>query len=167
MRPAAHHVVARSPTEFGDREIDDFVAFVLAAGEVSPVGLRDRVMRAHTVAFLRRDECLLGVAGLKRPEPSYRARVAKSAGLSLPREEFEFELGWIFILPSARGTKLSFPLCEPVIQAAGDAGIFATSRASNTGMHVTLKKLGFSRKGAEWPSKQVDENLQLFVNHAV
>jgi hypothetical protein len=146
MNLVTPQVVVRSPDEFGDREIDDLVAFVLAGGEVSPRGLRDRVMKAHCLAFMRRDGCLLGVAGLKRPEPSYRARVAKSAGVPLPRESFEFELGWVFILPSARGAKLSFPLCESVVRGAADgAGVFATSRANNAGMHATLQKLGFSQ----------------------
>ena len=163
MNLAAPQVVARSPGDFGAPEIDDLVAFVLAGGEVSPRGLRDRIMKAHCLAFMRRDGCLLGVAALKRPESSYRARVVKSAGVPLPRESFEFELGWVFILPSARGAKLSFPLCEPVVRIADGAGVFATSRATNAGMHATLQKLGFSRRGSEWASKQVNDRLQLFA----
>lgn len=36
--------VARSPSEFSPEEIDDFVAFVLAGGEVTAQGLRDHVV---------------------------------------------------------------------------------------------------------------------------
>jgi GNAT superfamily N-acetyltransferase len=156
-------IVVRPPGDFGDREIDHLVSLVLSGGEVSPGGLRGRVMKAHCLAVMRRNNCLVGVAALKRPELSYRTRVTKGAGVPIPRDTFEFELGWVFILPSARGAKLSFPLCESAVRAADKAGIFATSRASNAGMHATMEKLGFLRAGSEWASKQVNDSLQLFV----
>jgi hypothetical protein len=106
---------------------------------------------------------LLGVAGLKRPELSYRKRVEKAARAALSESAFPFELGWVFILPSARGAKQSLPLCQPVVAAAGTSGIFATSRVSKLGMHITLGKLGFNRVGVEWASKQTEENLFLFT----
>lgn len=158
-------IVIQPPGEFDDHEIDDLVALVIAGGEVSNRGLISRVMKAHCLAFMRRNDRLIGIAALKRPELSYRPRVAKGAGIAIPREPFEFELGWVFIVPNERGKKLSFPLCESLVRAADNAGIFATSRASNVGMHATMQKLGFSRIGSEWASKQVSENLQLFAKN--
>lgn len=159
-------VVDKSPRDCSALEIDDFVAFVLAGGEVSPKNLRKRVCQAERIAFLRRGDCLLGVAGLKRPEPSYRKRVEEGSEVALPVDDFPFELGWVFILPSARGTKQSLPLCQPVVAAAGTSGVFASSRTSLIGMHITLGKLGFERAGAEWPSKQHDDKLRLFIKAA-
>lgn len=156
-------IAVRPPGDFGDREIDDFVSLVLAGAEVSRGGLRGRVMKAHCLAFMRRNSCLIGVAALKRPELGYRTRVTKGAGVPIPRDTFEFELGWVFILPSARGAELSFPLCESAVRAANKAGIFATSRASNARMHATMEKLGFLRAGSKWASKQVNDSLRLFV----
>jgi hypothetical protein len=160
-------ICAASPAEFQDKEIDDFVAFVLAGGEVTGKGLRDRVMQAPCISYLRNKECLLGVAGLKLPAQSYRARVEKNSKTNLGANDFPYELGWVFILPSARDRKLSFPLCQPLVTAAKGAGIFATSRTTLTGMHRTLEKLGFVRTGSEWPSKENDGNLALFIKHAV
>jgi predicted GNAT family N-acyltransferase len=159
-------VTAKSPAECSATELEDFVSLVLAGGEVSPQGLADRAANAASLSFLRRNGCLVGVAGLKRPEASYRTRIASSAKFALSHEALPLELGWVFLMPSARGSKLSLPLCAPLVQAAGAAGIFATSRSSNAGMHATLRKLGFLRVGEEWLSKQVKENLCLFVRAA-
>lgn len=167
MTQPAPKICAASPTEFEPEEIDDFVAFVLAGGEVAGAGLRERVMNAQCISFLRSDECLLGVAGLKSPEAGYRARVEENSKTNLSAAEFPYELGWVFILPSARDRKQSFPLCQPLITVAKDAGIFATSRTTLKGMHRTLEKLGFVRAGSEWPSKENDGSLALFLRHAV
>lgn len=167
MDQPAPKVCAASPREFQAKEIDDFVAFVLAGGEVTGVGLRDRVVRAPCISYLRSNECLLGVAGLKSPDQGHRTRVEKQSKTKLAEKEFPYELGWVFILPSARERKLSFPLCEPLVTAAKGAGIFATSRTNLIGMHRTLEKLEFVRTGSEWPSKENEGNLALFVKHAV
>jgi len=161
-----NQVTAKSPADCGAAELHDFVSLVLQGGEVSTHGLAERVANARSLSFLRRDGSLVGVAGLKRPEASYRRRVSLSAQFELSQESLPLELGWVFLLISARGAKLSLPLCEPLIQTAGSAGIFATSRASNAGMHATLAKLGFRRTGKEWFSKQAAQMLCLFVRDA-
>ncbi|MGE0133248.1 MAG: N-acetyltransferase [Blastocatellales bacterium] len=158
---------ANEPGSFSEAEIDDFVALVLAGGEVAAMGLRDRVLKAVQITFLRENKCLLGVAGLKRPSANHRREVARGSNIALDSEALPFELGWVFILPSARNRKLSFPLCQPLVEAALSKGIFATSRSDNGGMHRTLEKLGFVRVGSEWPSKQNNGNLVLFLKHAV
>lgn len=161
-------VCAAEPSQYQPAEIDDFVAFVLAGGEVEPKDFRERVMTCGvTLTFIRERDCLLGVGGLKHPAQRYRDRVAQRSGTALPEQDFPYELGWVFILPSARGRKLSFPLCEPLVVAARGKGVFATSRVDNHGMHATLKKLGFVQTGTEWPSKQNDGNLALFLKNAV
>lgn len=167
MDQSALKVCAASPQEFQPKEIDDFVAFVLTGGEVTGARLRERVMRAPCISYLRSKDCLLGVAGLKSPEQGYRARVEKNSKTALSEAEFPYELGWVFILPSARDRKMSFPLCQPLVTAAKGAGVFATSRTTLKGMHRTLEKLGFVRVGSEWPSKENDGNLALFLRHAV
>lgn len=159
-------VCAAEPNAFRPEEIDDFVAFVIAGGEVVADGLRERVIQAVQIAFLRDNDCLLGVGGLKNPSAHHRADVEAGSKTKLSTAEVPFELGWVFILPSARGRKLSFPLCRALVSAANGKGIFATSRTNNPGMHRTLEKLDFVRVGAEWPSQQNDVNLALFLRRA-
>ncbi len=163
MDHPAPTICSGPPGDFQPKEIDDFIAFVLAGGEVTGNGLKDRVMQAPCISYLRVNGCLLGVAGLKSPEPGYRKGVSANSKTKLTEDLFPYELGWVFILPSARERKLSFPLCQPLITAAKHAGVFATSRTTLGGMHRTLEKLGFARTGSEWPSKQNDGNLALFI----
>ena len=155
----------KSPSICTQSELGDFVAFVLAGGEVDPVGLPERVKNAHSLAFLRAGNCLIGVAGLKLLSKNRLNEVSSGAGVNLSEQDFSLELGWVFVLPSARGGK-SYPLCAPLVSAAQGAGIFATSRSGNTPMHTTLKKMGFTRQGGEWPSGQNPDNLRLFSKHA-
>lgn len=166
MKTENSQIVAKAPAAFSDIEIADFVALVLAGGEVTPRGLEGRVRSAERIAFLRGNGCLLGVAGLKHPSQSHRSKVAAVSGEPLPSTEFPFELGWIFILPSARGRRLSLPLCRSLIDAAVTQGVFATSRTDNDGMHKTLSKLGFLPAGAAYPSPRGNHQLQAFLRHA-
>lgn len=154
---------AAEPREFTPVEIDGFVSLVLAGGEVIPHGLRARVIQAAQLAFTRENGCVVAVAGLKKPSQNHRNEVAAGSKTQLPERDYPLELGWVFIRPSARGRKLSFPLCQVLVTAANGRGIFATSRVDNHALHSTLMKVGFSRIGAEWPSRQNDGNLALFV----
>lgn len=148
-------------------EIDDFVAFVLAGGEVMAEGLRNRVTNAPYIALARENQCLLGVAGLKSPNANYRSRVEKGAGVTLAAESIPFELGWVFVLPSARGRGLSTALCRPLVALAEGKGVFASSRTDNSAMHRTLEKIGFERVGKEWASKENEARLMLFVKKPI
>ena len=160
-------VCAAEPKAFQPQEIDDFVALVLAGGEVIAQGLLGRVMEAEHIAFLRDNDCLIGVGGLKRPSAHHRSDVEQGSKSKLNATDVPFELGWVFIMPSARNRRLSFPLCRALVSAADGKGIFGTSRTNNDGMHRTLQKLGFARVGTEWPSQQNAANLALFVKNAV
>jgi len=167
MTSVAPKVCVGEPASFTAAEIDDFVAFVLAGGEVAATGLRDRVIKAAHIAYARENECLLGVAGLKKPSDSHRRDIEKGAGAKLSANSLPLELGWVFILPSARRRKLSAALCRPLVSLAEGKGIFATSRTDNGPMHRTLERLGFKRVGKEWPSKENNAKLALFVRDAV
>jgi len=158
-----HEVTPKAPKDCSDVEIGDFVSFVLAGGEVVAQVLEVRVRRAERISFLRDNSCLLGVAGLKHPSHNHRSEVSHWSGVALPEETYPFELGWVFILPSARGRKLSLPLCAPLAEAAGLRGTFATSKTDNRGMHTTLQKLGFVQAGTPYKSPHGDHRLQLFL----
>lgn len=161
-----HEVIWKVPKDCSEVEIADFVSLVLAGGEVTAHGLGDRVLRAECISYLRYKSCLVGVAGLKRPSQNHRSEVSRWSGLTLPEVSYPFELGWVFILPSARGKKLSLPLCTPLVEIAGSHGLFATSKTDNRGMHMTLQKLGFVSAGASYKSAHGDHRLQLFVRVA-
>lgn len=156
-------VLTKAPRDCSAGEIGDLVSLVIAGGEVSSAGLERRVRSAAQLAFLRKGECLIGVAALKRPASSYRNRVSSSSGVLLPKTVFPYELGWVFILPSARGGKCSRPLSQAALASTGSEGVFSTSRTDNTSMHNTLGKLGFIGVGHAYPSRDGKHQLQLFV----
>ena len=78
-------VCAAEPSAFTPEEIDDFIALILAGGEISPDGLKGRVMNASHIAFLRENDCLLGVGGLKRPSDNHRNEVELGSNTKLRR----------------------------------------------------------------------------------
>lgn len=154
------------PAQFSPDELAEFVDLVTAGGEVTRDGLLRHVGDAQCLGFMRLENVLVGVAGLKTPRDSYRDRIQQSASVALTNAAFPYELGWIFIAPNARGKNLSYPLCAAVVAGAGAAGVIATSRADNEGMHRTLFRLGFVQQGASWPSRQSDGALSLFIKPA-
>ncbi len=159
-------VVSRSPGDCHDSEIKDFMALVLAGGEVSTDGLESRIRRAVSLVFLTIGCCLCGVAALKRPTPSYRNATFSKSGSQLSERVFPYELGWVFIMPSARGRKFSIDLTRAALSGAGTEGVFATSRTDNAPMHATLEEFHFRRAGSPWPSGRGEHQLQLFVRDA-
>ena len=159
-------VIARSPGDCQDTEIKEFMALVLAGGKVTPEGLETRIRSAASLVFLTIGCCLSGVAALKRPEARYRSRISFNSGIALPERDFPYELGWVFIMPSARGRRFSVDLTREALSAAGTEGVFATSRTDNASMHATLAKFRFLSCGHPWASRRGDYHLQLFLRHA-
>ncbi len=158
--------VARKPGDCHDAEIGDFMALVLAGGEVPSKGLEHRIRSATSLVFLTIGCCLCGVAALKCPEATYRKRVSSSSGVSLPEHEFPYELGYVFVMPSARGRRFSVDLKCIALSAAGSEGVFATSRTDNVNMRATLTKFDFVSAGRPYASRRENHKLQLFFRRA-
>ncbi|MGH9774231.1 MAG: GNAT family N-acetyltransferase [Candidatus Acidiferrales bacterium] len=158
-------VFDRNPKDCEAKEIGDFMALVLAGGEVTAAGLEDRIRSAARLFFLDVGCCLCGIAALKCPEEGYRKGISNKSGVPLSEAEYPFELGWVFVMPSARGRKFSQDLTRTAIAVAGDKGVFATSRTDNIGMHSSLAKCGFLPTGAPYPSTRGEYKLQVFVRH--
>jgi len=159
-------LVTREPQQCDEKELADFMALVMAGGEVAPKGLEARVRQARRLIFLYAGQCLSGVAALKQPNEAYRSSVNRGAHFELKKEDYPFELGWIFVMPSARGRKYSIHLTRAAVEAGAGKGIFATSRAENHAMHAALQGCGFSPVGEAYASSRGVYKLQLFVRPA-
>ena len=81
-----YEIVTQSPDELSEKEIGDFIAFVLAGGEVISTKLEERVRKAEQLAFLRVAGCLGGIGALKKPNGKYRRRVASASGTCPSRQ---------------------------------------------------------------------------------
>ena len=65
----------------------------------------------------------------------------------LPNCEFLYELGWVFIMQSARGRGFSGHLTRETLSGAGTDGLFAISRTDSAGMHATFAKFRLLSSG--------------------
>jgi RimJ/RimL family protein N-acetyltransferase len=142
--------------------LGSFRALVLEGGEVLPEGLADRVRLAAFLAFAQEGETLVGVAALKNPHAHYMADVFQKAQGGIAAG-FLYELGWAYVVPTARGQGVSTSLVEALF-GHGEAGVYATSRAGNEAMHHTLKRAGFEVSGLPYASQEhPGEEILLFL----
>lgn len=136
---------------------------VRQGGEVDAHSLPRLVDRALALGFAFRADDLVAVGGVKRPNAGHRARVFASAGVAMDPGKFEFELGWVYVIPDARDQHVSTRLVEALMQNIGEAQVYATSRVNNDRMHALFARLEFAPVGEPYPSKLNEPNIQLFV----
>lgn len=165
MNESAEVIVVKKPSDCSEAELQDFAALVLAGGEVTAVGLDVRIKKAEALVFLSQNNCLKGIAAVKNPEQNYKSGVFQKAKASVQANEFPFELGWVFVLPSSRGAGFSHKLVQAALGATGGRAIFATSRAGNAPMHKVLNVHGLSKHGEEYASNRGNQNLVLFISN--
>ena len=163
---AEKRLLTRIPGECGAKDLGDFLELIRAGGEATPEGLEDRIRRARWLFFLLLGDCLVGIAALKRPNESYRTYVAGRSGVSLQEDDYPYELGWVFVILSARGRKYSMDLTSAAVEVSGGKGIFATSRTENRAMHASLRECGFSAVGKAYASERGEHTLQVFTRRS-
>jgi GNAT superfamily N-acetyltransferase len=163
---AQYTILAQAPWALTEPEIQDFIAMVRAGGEVGNVVLEENVRNAQCLVVARDGLCLIAVGALKNPKTSYRKNVRVKAGVTVDVQAFPFELGYLFVLPSARNHGIGHKLCEAALSAAKGEGVFATARATNDRMHAILSQFGFSKAGKPYASPRGGHQLQLFLRHA-
>ena len=91
-------LVEKAPSECTDEQIGAFCDLVRKGDEVVSEGLEGRVRRAWLLAFGSADGSLVAVAGIKRPDPGYRAKVFDKSGTKLNPRDFVVELGWVMVM---------------------------------------------------------------------
>jgi GNAT superfamily N-acetyltransferase len=144
----------KAPAECSPQERAEFAALVRKGGEINPKGLDARISLAAQLVFLKQGADLLGIAAIKNPLGGYRIA------------QFPFELGWVFVEPSARGNGHSRTLVRYALAPLAHTGVFATSRSDNAPMHRTLAAFGFTAEGKTYPSTREKYALRLFVRPA-
>ncbi|MBM3114254.1 hypothetical protein [Jeongeupia naejangsanensis] len=160
-------VVIKKPSDCSDAELQNFATLVLAGGEVVAAGLDMLIKKDEALVFLLQHNCLKGVAAIKKPGRNYRNKIFQKAMTSTIANEFQFELGWVFVHPSSRGAGFSHVLVKAALGAAGGRHTFATSRSDNAPMHKVLSAHGLLRRGQEYVSDRGNQNLVLFVSNVI
>ena len=158
------NVVLKTPKKCSEAELNMFEKLVKDGGEVSLRGLRHRIVNALYLAWIEeKGDDMIGVAAIKKPSPDYRSSVFKKAGSSEVANQYEFELGWVFIIPTCRGYRLSMPLIQSLLTSFSIQPIFATTRDNNEAMKAILTKFGFQKSGESYMSTNGEHKLILFV----
>ncbi len=158
------NIILKTPQKCSETELNGFEKLVKEGGEVSSRGLRNRIMNAMNLSWIEeKGDNIIGVGAIKRPSPEYRSSVFKKAGSSEVPNLYEFELGWVFIIPAYRGNHLSTPLIQSLLTSSGNKPIFATTRDNNEAMKAILVKFGFKDSGRPYLSNNGDYKLVLFI----
>jgi len=146
-------IVAAAPDGFSQDERDLFNTLVKQAGEVGGDGLVTNIPNSKALVFGRIAGEVFGVAALKRPQASYRERIGRMARVDIGPAHYPYELGYVFLLPEARGKKLSHGLVAAALAHAEGAAVFATTRTDNAAMLSALAKAGFKQVGQDYPGR--------------
>lgn len=150
------------PDAFTADERAQFFALVERGDEVDLVAVAQNIENARTLVFCRNAGELLGVAALKRPIDGYRKGVGAKAEFHLTRKKSPLELGYVYVVPEARGRGYSHRLVAEALSGAGGDGVYATVRADNAPMLATLIKTGFEMAGQPYPGRK-NQLIKLLV----
>ena len=161
-RRARMKLIVKTPASCSRRELNEFQRLVEMGEEVETSGLSERICRAFLLAFAYIRDSVVGVAGLKNPYSSYRSNVFEKAGLENRCDEFDKELGWVFVAEDNRGKGFSNRLVEAILRDAAGFSIFATSRTDNVPMHKALTKNRFVEAGKPFISERGTQ-LKIFL----
>ncbi len=156
-------IVCVSPSGYTSDEKAKILDLVRLGGEAAVTP--ERINRARTIATAWVDGRMVGVAALKRPQDSYRAKVAERAGFRLKPSEWPFEFGYVFVEVDQRGRSYARSLTEALMRDAGSANIFATVRVANQEMHAVLRRFGFVVAGRDYLSDDGERILSLWIRN--
>lgn len=160
---AKYSVAVKSPKDFSSDEIDQVVDLIAAGGEVAD-GVLSHVRRALWLGTVAYEGKTVGTAAIKTPLLSYRQKAFAKAKSDMVPEEFEHELGWIFLQPDHRKKGQMTRLLKQLLPLLEGKPMFATTRVSNEIMQEVLIQWKFEGQGEPYPSKQrPGEMLRLFV----
>lgn len=147
-------IVARLPSHFSEADLGRFRELVVEGGEVGGAKLTVNIARARILVVAMQAGKICGATALKRPQQTYRNRVATQAGVKLAQEDYPFELGYVYLEPILRRRGLSHRMVASALQHCDAGGVFATVRVDNLGMRATLATAGFAAVGSDYPGAE-------------
>lgn len=159
-------IECKAPSRCTEDELDSFSRIVEKGGEVA-AGIRARIEGAFRLGFVIFEKSIVGTAALKKPKAAYREKVFNQAKSKSDMKEYPYELGWIFLDEPHRKKGQMGRVIVELLRLAGEHGIFATTRSSNTIMKDILLHHGFKPSGITYPSlEHPNETIQLYVKDA-
>lgn len=153
---------AFAPRDLSDDQRTVFVRLVEEGEEVDNAALATNIDNARILIFGIVEGDVKGIAALKRPQASYREKIREKAGVEVGERHYAYELGYVVLMPEARGRKVSHRLVAEALMHADGRPIFATARADNAPMLAALAKAGFAQVGREYRGRK-NQKIRLLV----
>lgn len=155
-------IYSKHPKDCQESEIDAFYSLVAEGGEVITNGLHARIKEAESLVFVRIEGAIVGIGAIKKPSSNYFSSVFNKAEVPFKVPDFTFELGWIYVTPSARGKGLGNKIMIQLTETLGNRICFATTRAANQAMESLFKTYSFNQLGKKYKSINGDYFLVLY-----
>ena len=155
-------VISVKPTEMTNAEKEEFIAFVMRAGEVNAFTLPGLVDRAAVLVMMREGASLVGTAAIKVPNTTYPPKVFGQARVAGQAARYPVELGWVHVDHAYERQGRGKTLVAAAVKAAANNGIYATTKS--VAMERILPKLGFIPVGVPYRSAEhPGAEITLFV----
>ena len=154
-------IIVKLPEACSDIELKKFEKLVSDGGEVSLVGLRQRILRAEKLLFINDGECV-AIGAIKNPNIGYKAGVFEKSNVP-EQSKYQYEPGWLYVSSAARGKGYGRALMEAIKELIADQACFATTRENNAPMHHLFSQFGFSKRGQPYKSESGDYFVTLYV----
>ena len=157
-------VLIKRPLECDTSELKNFESKINEGGEVSSIGLENRIKQALALAFCYDGNQLVAVAALKKPNDSYKERVFKQAEQENLSNDYDIELGWIFTSILYRKQGIARNMVQELLRSHSSTKIFATTRKDNCSMINILCKYGFISCGIPYSGEgQYEYEVQVYT----
>jgi len=153
------------PADCTAQALGEFEKLVVEGGAVNPQGLTQRLHNASRLLFRRApDGQLIGTGALKHPRPEYRNKVFADAQAIASADQYPVELGWVVVVKSYQGRRLSTRIVNELLGFAKNENIFATTRADGRVLSFAFD-CGFKINGKPFSSGQ-GYDLVLYLRNA-
>lgn len=147
------------------REIDSFMAFVIAAGEINPATMPALIAQALSLLTLYHGDRLIGTAAIKRPFAAHHQNEFAKAKVEALAATYPFELGWMVVDSAFRRQGHGRALVDYAIRQLDGRAVYATTKSDT--MRAMLAEFGFRPVGESYPSeRQPAVSLSLHVREA-
>lgn len=145
-------LLATHPSAMPAREIDSFMAFVIAAGEINPATMPPLIARALSLITLCHGDRLIGTAAIKRPFAAHHQNEFAKAKVGPLAATYPFELGWMVVDSAFRRQGHGGALVDHAICQLDGRGVYATTKSDT--MRALVAEFGFRAVGERYPSER-------------
>lgn len=157
-------IIIKTPAVITKYELNRFYKLLKLGDQVKLSHLKQKITKAHFIAFYIEKREIVAIGGLKNPSIKYKNHIFKAAKTDLNAHEYQHELGWAFTLPEFRGQRIGEKIFLKLLKKIPKGTpLFATTRTDNIPAQKLLLKLDFKKTGTPYKSRKGNYRLELFL----